>query len=265
MEPREVAALWESNAETWTRHARLGYDVYRDALNTPAFLEILPPVAGLQGLDVGCGEGANTRQLACRGARMTAIDIAPTFIRHAGEAESAEPFGIRYQVADGMALPFPDESFDFVTAIMSLMDMPDPGLAVRESERVIRPGGFLQFSILHPCFAPPRRRVLRDTRGRTTGVELGRYFDGKDGELDIWHFSSAPAEERANVAPFRTPRFHRTLSQWVEFLIAAGLVIEKFAEPSASDEVAARVAVVEDTRMVPLFLHVRARRPQSAR
>jgi ubiquinone/menaquinone biosynthesis C-methylase UbiE len=261
MEPREVAALWESNAETWTRHARMGYDVYRDALNTPAFLEILPPIDGLNGLDVGCGEGANTRQLARRGARMTAIDIAPTFTRNAQEAESAEPLGIRYQVADGMALPFRDESFNFVTAFMSLMDMPDPGLAIREAARVTAPGGFLQFSILHPCFSPPHRRVLRDAVGRTTGVELGRYFDRVDGELDTWHFHTAPAEERAKVAPFRTPRFHRTLSQWVDFLIAANLAIEKLSEPSASAEVAAQVHEVEDTRVVPLFLHVRARKP----
>jgi ubiquinone/menaquinone biosynthesis C-methylase UbiE len=260
MDPREVAALWESNAETWTSHARKGYDVYRDALNTPAFLDLLPPVDGLSGLDVGCGEGANTRQLAQRGARMTAVDIAPTFIRHAQATEDAEPLGICYQVGDGMALPFPERSFDFVTAIMSLMDMPDPGLAVGEAARVIRPGGFLQFSILHPCFSPPQRRVLRDAGGRTTGVVLGRYFDGVDGELDIWHFHTAPAEERAKVDPFRTPRFHRTLSQWVEFLVAAGLAIEKFAEPSASAELAAQVHEVEDTRVVPLFLQVRARK-----
>jgi len=29
MNPSEVAALWQANAETWTRHVRLGYDVYR--------------------------------------------------------------------------------------------------------------------------------------------------------------------------------------------------------------------------------------------
>jgi len=41
-------------------------------------------------------------------------------------------------------------------------------------------------------------------------------------------------------------------------LVAAGLVIEQFAEPSASKEVAARVHTVEDTRVAPLFLHVHA-------
>ena len=70
----DVAACWEANAETWTRHARAGYDLYRDALNTPVFLANLPAIAGLDGLDIGCGEGGNTRKLAQAGARMTAID-----------------------------------------------------------------------------------------------------------------------------------------------------------------------------------------------
>ena len=47
MDPSIVAAHWEANAEAWTRHSRAGYDVYRDALNTPAFLAMLPPIDGL--------------------------------------------------------------------------------------------------------------------------------------------------------------------------------------------------------------------------
>lgn len=69
----DVAKHWEANAETWTKHARAGFDVYRDALNTPAFLAMLPPNAGLVGLDIVCGEGSNTRHLARAGARMEAI------------------------------------------------------------------------------------------------------------------------------------------------------------------------------------------------
>ena len=124
MDSRDVAAHWENNAETWTRTTRAGHDVYRDALNTPAFLAMLSPVDGLAGLDVGCGEGANTRRIAEQGARMTGVDIAPTFIRHAREAEAEKPLGISYREADALALPFNDAEFDFATAFMSLMDMP---------------------------------------------------------------------------------------------------------------------------------------------
>jgi SAM-dependent methyltransferase len=262
MKSAEVADLWEANAETWTRHSRAGYDIYRDALNTPAFLEMLPPISGLHGLDIGCGEGSNTRKLARLGAWMQAIDIAPTFIRHAQATEAADPLGIGYQVADGMALPFAEIAFDFVTVFMSLMDMPNQALVLQQAQRVLRPGGFLQFSILHPCFVPAHRKVLREADGKVRGIEIGGYFDTIDGRIDSWWFETLPREERERVAPFRTPRFHRTLSGWVDIVCRAGLVIEQFGEPCADPELAEAQPVVADTRVAPLFLHVRARKPR---
>jgi SAM-dependent methyltransferase len=261
MNAREVADHWEANAEVWTLCSRAGYDVYRDALNTPAFLAMLPPITRLEGLDVGCGEGSNTRKLAERGARIWAVDVAPTFIRYADEAETAEPRGIHYQVGDAMALPFPDGRFDFVTAFMSLMDVPDPALALREAQRVLRPGGFLQFSILHPCFVPPYRKVLREESGKVRAIEIAGYFEPEEGRIDTWWFGAMPREGRGRIPPFRIPRFHRTLSAWVEIICAAGLVIQEFREPSASPEIAKKVPAVADTRVAGIFLHIRAGKP----
>ncbi len=263
MDRAKVAEYWEANADTWTRHSRAGFDVYRDALNTPAFLSILPPIVGLEGLDVGCGEGSNTRMLAGLGARMCAVDIAPTFIAHARAQEAANPSGIDFQVGDGMALPFGDASFDFATSFMALMDMPDQHLAFREVARVLRPGAFFQFSILHPCFVPPHRKNLRDADGRSRALEVARYFDGTDGEVESWWFETVPHEERRKVAPFRVPRFHRTLSTWIDFIVDAGLIIEKMAEPRATIEQAEAEPVVADTRVAPIFLHARVRKPGS--
>lgn len=260
MDSADVAACWEANAETWTRHARAGYDLYRDAQNTPAFMANLPSVSGLEGLDIGCGEGANTRGIAQAGARMTGIDIAPTFIRHAQEAEAAAPLGISYQLADGMDLPFADGSFDFATAFMSLMDMPRQDLVLAEAERVLRPGGFLQFSILHPCFATPSRRVLRDENKTVLGIEVREYFRATNGEIETWRFGAAPEHEKAKVEPFKVPRFHRTLSEWVNLVITTGFTIEHMHEPTIDAEAAAREPYLADTRVAPLFLHMRVRK-----
>jgi len=261
MERAEVAQYWEANAETWTRHVRAGYDMYRDGLNTPAFLDLLPPVDGLFGLDIGCGEGSNTRELVRLGARMNAIDVAPTFVRHAREAERAEPLGIAYLVADATDLPFASGSFDFATAFMSMMDMANHGAALREAARVLRPGGFLQFSILHPCFVPPHRRVLREPDGTTRAIEIGGYFDATDGRIDTFWLTNVPKEERNQTEPFRVPRFHRTLSGWVDLLVEAGLVIERFGEPRVSADVAKAEPTLEDTLVAPIFLHIRALKP----
>ncbi|HEY5119633.1 MAG TPA: hypothetical protein VII90_09265, partial [Anaerolineales bacterium] len=64
MKHTDVKRYWEGNADAWTKLSRRGYDVYRDHLNTPAFFTMLPDVKGLSGLDIGCGEGNNTRLLS---------------------------------------------------------------------------------------------------------------------------------------------------------------------------------------------------------
>src|SRR5947208_302965 len=130
MDHKEVGRYWNESADSWTKLARAGYDVYRDYLNTPAFFAMLPDVHGLVGLDIGCGEGHNTRLLANRGARVTAVDIAEVFIAYAQQEEEREPLGIDYRVASAVALPFAEVTFDFATGYMSFMDIP-------ETERVL--------------------------------------------------------------------------------------------------------------------------------
>ncbi len=256
MDHRQAARYWEANALAWTRLARQGWDVYRDAVNTPAFLDLLPDVTGKRGLDVGCGEGHNTRLFAQRGAQMFAIDVAPTFVQFAAEEERTQPHSIRYAVSDAMELPFAAGTFDFATAVMSLMDVPDHARALQEIHRVLRAGGFLQFSIMHPCFSPPHRRLLRTEHGQAYAVEVGRYFERVDGRVDRWLFSAAPKAAKAGLPPFETPVFHRTLAEWLNAVIHAGFTLERVAEPKADDDTARRVPAVEDTRVVAYFLHV---------
>ena len=258
------SALWEANAETWTQHARAGYDVMRDLVNTPGFLAMLPPVTGLHGLDIGCGEGANTRSVARLGARFDAIDVAPTFVAHASETERAAPLGIAYRVADALHLPFEAASFDFAVAFMALMDVPDYRAALAEAYRVLRPGGFLQFSILHPCFSPPHRRVVRDAAGAVHAIEIARYFDRVDGDVQRWKFSAAPADVQDSVEPFAVPIFHHTLADWINTLVEIGFTIEALGEPSVDDATALAQPCVADLQIAPLFLHVRVRRPPTA-
>ena len=261
MDHRQAGRYWEGNALAWTRLSRQGWDVYRDAVNTPAFLDLLPDVTGKKGLDVGCGEGHNTRLFAQRGAQMFAVDIAPTFVRFAAEMERREKDAIRYAVASALELPYAARQFDFATAAMSLMDLPDHGLALKEIHRILRTGGFLQFSIIHPCFFPPYRRLLRTPQADVYAVEVGRYFEPIDGKIDRWLFSAAPREAKAGLKPFEIPIFHRTLAEWFNGVIDAGFVLEKVTEPRADEDTARRVPAVADTRVVAYFLHVRCRKP----
>ncbi len=183
MDHEEVGRVWNANADAWTKLARAGYDVYRDYFNTPAFFDMPPDIEGRLGLDRGCGEGHNTKLLAKSGAHVTAIDIAEGFIAHAKQVEGQAPLGIDYRVASAVDLPFAEATFDFATGFMSFMDIPETDRVLAEAYRVLKPGGFLQFSISHPCFDTPHRRNLRDANGLTYAIEVGDYFRNLDGEI----------------------------------------------------------------------------------
>jgi ubiquinone/menaquinone biosynthesis C-methylase UbiE len=66
---------------------------------------------------------------------------------------------------------------------MSLMDIPETDRTLAEAYRVLKPGGFLQFSITHPCFDTPHRRNLRDENGLTYAIEVGDYFRNLEGPV----------------------------------------------------------------------------------
>jgi SAM-dependent methyltransferase len=175
--------------------------------------------------------------------------------------EKQEPLGIDYRVASAVKLPFPDGGFDFATGFMSFMDILETELVLSEALRVLKPGGFLQFSICHPCFDTPHRRNLRDEKGQTYAIEVGDYFQNLNGEVEEWLFGAAPAEAKAGLQKFKIPRFTRTLSQWLNLLIDAGFVIERVGEPKPEDETVRACPYLQDAQVVAYYLHIRARKP----
>jgi ubiquinone/menaquinone biosynthesis C-methylase UbiE len=265
MNHQEVGRYWDENAAVWTRLARGGYDVYRDYLNTPAFFEMLPEIDGLSGLDIGCGEGHNTRLLAKCGARVTAIDISGVFVQSAQQAEEQEPLGIDYNIASAVELPFGDATFDFAVGFMSFMDIPETDRVLAEVHRVLNPGGFLQFSIEHPCFATPHRRNLRNQEGLTYAIEVGDYFRNLQGEIAEWIFGAAPPEVKEGLRRFKTPRFTRTIGQWLNLLLDTGFVLERIEEPCPNDKTVQACPDIQDAQVVAYFLHIRARKPNEAK
>ncbi len=261
MDHEEVGRLWNANADSWTKLARAGYDVYRDYLNTPAFFAMLPDVHELVGLDIGCGEGHNTRLLAKRGARVTAVDIAEVFITDAKQEEEREPLGIDFRVASAVALPFAEATFDFAMGCMSFMDIPETKRVLTEAYRLLKPGGFLQFSIAHPCFDTPYRRNLRNEHGLTYAIEVGDYFRNLNGEIAEWLFGAAPPHVKHGMRKFKIPWFTRTVSQWLNLLVDTGFLLERVEEPYPSDATVRACPDVQDAQVVAYFLHMRVRKP----
>jgi ubiquinone/menaquinone biosynthesis C-methylase UbiE len=260
VDDKEVGNYWEKNAEEWTKLSRLGYDVYRNHVNTPSFLDMLPEVKNLNGLDVGCGEGYNTRLIAKKGAKMTAIDISKTFIKYAKEKERETPLGITYKVASATNLPFEDQSFDFVLSTMTFMDMSNIQKAFSEVSRVLKKGGLFQFSILHPCFSTYLRKWIKDEDGNLLGLMVGDYFNETEGDLEEWIFSAAPSDLTKDMRKFKVPRFHRTLSSWLNMLINNGFILKEFREPYANDDLVQKYPNLRDTQIVGYFLIIKCKK-----
>jgi SAM-dependent methyltransferase len=118
---------------------------WRTAENSAAHL--LPHLRpGLTLLDVGCGPGTITADLAGRVAPGTVIAVEPTDAAlDLARAELARRGvdGVVFAVGDVHDLPFDDGTFDVVHAHQVLQHVHDPVPALREMRRVCRPGGIV--------------------------------------------------------------------------------------------------------------------------
>jgi ubiquinone/menaquinone biosynthesis C-methylase UbiE len=104
---------------------------------------MLDPRPGERVLEVGCGLGADARELAERvlpGGEVVAVDLSTAMVEAARERHD-ERLPVTYDVADVTALPYDDASFDVVRIERVLQHVPDAALACREIARVLTPGG----------------------------------------------------------------------------------------------------------------------------
>jgi SAM-dependent methyltransferase len=220
------------------------------------FFSLLPDLAITTVISLGSCEARTTRLFARRGARLTGIDVSRKMIAAAMAAEAQEPLGISYREASFSDLSaFPAGSFDLAVSTMALMDGPDFEGAARAAHRVLRPGGGLYFSVLHPCFVTPAQKWIRNEAGEEIGFQVGEYFSD-DIHVDRWRFSAAP-EETGDL--FAMPRFPHRLETDINGLIGAGFRILKIHEPRPTEAMAAanpRFARLR--RHMPLFIYFAA-------
>ncbi|WP_344488856.1 demethylmenaquinone methyltransferase [Streptomyces enissocaesilis] len=132
----------------------------RDRMWRTRTREALALCPGERCLDVACGTGVSTEELARSGATVVGIDRSP------GMVKQGEHRPVTLQVGDALALPFDNASFDAVTIMFGLRNVVDVPAALREMARVVRPGGRLvvcEFS--HPTWVPFRTLYLRYLMG----------------------------------------------------------------------------------------------------
>jgi len=135
MKPQTSAA----NAPLWGARARDWAEV-QEATARPAFEAVIARAdvgPGTRFLDVGCGSGMAARLAADRGATVAGVDAAEALIAIARERTPEGDF----RTGDLEALPFADGAFDLVTGFNAFQYAGNPGIALGEARRVVRPGG----------------------------------------------------------------------------------------------------------------------------
>ena len=199
----------------------------------PAMLALAGDVNGRRILDAGCGAGPLFAALQERGAVVTGIDASAGMLEQARKRLGDE---VDLRVVDLAApLPFPDNTFDDVTASLVLHYLEDWGPTLAELRRVLRPGGRLIVSVEHPFAIYLWHRLAGDKPD---------YFATRE-RIDEWTMGG-------HTVPLRF--WDRPLHAMTDAFTAAGFRILSVGEPYPVPE--AREKFPDDFRELsgPSFL-----------
>jgi SAM-dependent methyltransferase len=195
---------WNAAAHDWAHRIREGMGG-RVHLHDASIYELLPPPKGLT-LDLGCGEGRLTRDLAARGYDVVGFDASSALV---DEARAAHPSG-RYEVASIDALPLADGAAQLAVCVNVLPHVHDLQGAAMEFARVLAAGGQLVIGTIHP-------------------VAHAGTHDEESGELRITDYWN---REREAVALGEHTVHHerRTIEVYLRTLLGAGFALADFRE-----------------------------------
>ena len=250
------ASAYDAIAEWYDRYVQ-ERPIFSEII-LPALLSLTGDVRGQTVLDLACGTGFTSRELAGRGAHVTGVDLASRMLEVARGYEERDPLDIRYVQDTAHTLAsLPDAHFDGATCSMGLMNIDDLTMTFQALRRVLRGGGWFVFAITHPCFETPHatwatQNDVEPASESSHGVrapiarQVWGYFEER-----VWQ-SKNPHGVRGKVA-----EHHRMLCTYVNGLADAGFVLERMCEPETTDQ---RAEQVPGSREVPSIVLMRWRR-----
>ncbi|MBI2380742.1 MAG: malonyl-ACP O-methyltransferase BioC [Gammaproteobacteria bacterium] len=156
-----IAASFSKAAAHYDANAFLQQEVGKRLLERLDYVKLEPELV----VDLGCGTGALTRQLAKRykKAKVLGIDLAPGMVAEARRQTGW--FGReQYAVGDAEKLELAEASVDLLFSSLSIQWCADLDAVFREAKRVLRPGGLFMFTTLGPD-------TLKELRGAWSAVD----------------------------------------------------------------------------------------------
>ncbi len=255
----EIEYQWTKNSEAYADLINGEGTPHHRSILLPCIQRLIGNVSGKTLLDAGCGEGYLSRTFARKGASVTSVDISKKLIEKSTELAKDEGLPIEHHVADICDLRMLiDASYDIVLSNLVLLNVPCLNKALREFYRVLKPGGRVVFSIVHPAFNiyGPGRWELGEkdpTSRRREGIHfiVDNYFDERPYQR-YWRTRSG--EQFPEPITF----FHRAISTYFNSARNAGFVVDRIEEPlPESDD-----GFFDRERRIPIFLVFRLEKPQ---
>jgi len=224
-----------------------GYQTMRDAgsglneaLEQPALRRLLPAADGLDVVDLGCGDGELSRELAEAGASsVLGVDPSARMLKLA-EDRSSHPT-VRFTRAFAEDVDLPGAGADLVVSSLALHYIEDlAGLLVRIASW-LRPNGVFVASMEHPLVTAAPGRACEH------GWVVADYAE--EGPRDTrWHVE--------NVV-----KYHRTTGTVVSAVLASGMTLTALVEPAPTSAALASRPDLVVHRQRPALLLIRAQQP----
>jgi len=202
----EFARQGEYGRSMWTAEPNWG-----DWSIPESELRLLPDVAGMDTIELGCGTAYFSGWLARAGARPVGVDASERQLSLARSLQAEHGVHFPLVHADAEDVPYPDGSFDLALSEYGASSWCDPYRWVPEAARLLRPDGWLLFLVVSPILT-----LCNFPDGSAeAGDRLVRQYFGM-------HEIETPA--------FGTTEFQLPYGQWVRVLREAGFTLERLEE-----------------------------------
>lgn len=222
----QTIKAYDQNATKWSRNQKNGTNVGHEYLEKPAMYSKLPDLKGKDVLCIGCGSGEECEHLQSLGSKkVVGTDISSGLI---DEAKKSYP-GMEFFVMDMEKLEFEDNSFDLVYSSLAVHYIDDWSVLMNEVFRILKPGGILLFSTMHPSYTGCQTDVAGDVMihhlGRTKNSKVGEYTVVGDYLTE----RKLPPQEMSQG--LTVTWYHKPIVSVVRYCLKAGFLIEDLDEP----------------------------------